>query len=57
MAGIAIFYAVVKVRAGIRPLRVPSVFHPFFFYPLGTLVLYQTHAAIVNSFCFHYRQK
>lgn len=50
------FYSLEKVHAGIHLLRVPSV-SPLFFYPLGTLVLYQTHVAIVNSFCFHYRQK
>lgn len=55
-AGIAIFYLLEKVHAGNRPPRVPSVFH-LFFYPLGTLVLYQTHVATVNEFGFHYRQK
>ena len=36
-AGIAIFYAVVKVLAGTHLPRVPSVFHPFCSTPSGRL--------------------
>lgn len=48
MAGITIFYAVVKVHAGNRPPRVPSVFHPLLSHR-DALIIYLNNQR-VNTF-------
>ena len=57
MAGIAIDLCCFQSSCRYSSAARPVCFAPLFFYPLGTIVLYHTHMAIVNSFYCHYRQK